>query len=73
MRLFRVDSPLELKLQKVEALLQELGLSLNFDGYSLTITDSKSPASGFIVDSESGEKAFSLPRGFESERIGWEE
>ena len=73
MKLFRVDSPLEMKLQKVESLLLDLGLRLDFDGYSLTISDTKSNASGFIVDSESGQKSFNIPRCFDSERIGFEE
>lgn len=73
MKLFRVDSPLEEKLQKVEALLNELGLSFEFDGYQLTIIDKKQPANGFLIDAESFERLHSLPRFVESERIGFED
>ena len=69
MKLFRVDSPLEQKLQKVESLLRELNLRIEFNGYQMDIIDGNGGGAGFVMDVENRDNSFSLPRFVESERL----
>ena len=69
MKIYRPDSPIEKKLQQVENLLTKLKLSIEWDGYRLNVIDSEYLAKGYIHDTESRDDSTSLPRGFESERI----
>lgn len=69
MNLFRFDSPLEQKLQKVEALLQELNLRIEFTGYQMDIIDGNGGGAGFVMDIENRDNSRSLPRFVESERL----
>ena len=66
MQVYKEDSNIEDALQQVEALMQKLGMTMDFGGRVCIFHGDKS---GYLMDSENREETYTLPRSFESERI----
>jgi hypothetical protein len=68
MKSYKDNSKIEQALQKVEALMQELGVKIENTGYGIEV--SCGDESGYIVDTEmSMARCQSLPRFTEGEKI----
>ena len=67
MKVYKDDSPIEMALQEIEALMQKLGVTIDCHG---PITISLAEAEGRIVDVDmSMQESSQLPRFTDSERI----
>ena len=69
MQVFRPTAPIEQKLSKVEALMREQGLSLEWTHQGFLITDTQTNSKGYIRDTESQGTPTGFPRMFDSERL----
>lgn len=72
MKLFKTDSPLELAIQEIEAVMQKHGISVSWE-YGFRVT-SRAMGEGKIVDIDNPRDfPSSFPRQLESERIALDE
>ena len=72
MKVFKEDSEFEKKLQQVENLMRDLGISIEVVPGGLGVTfqgKNTTPIETHVMDIESWTLTSSLPRGFESERL----
>lgn len=67
-RLYKNDSPIEIALQEVEALMQKHGLKLTCMG-TISVIHSPTNSEGVLKDTESRQHSMDFPRQFDSERI----
>jgi hypothetical protein len=69
MNIFKEQAPIEVKLKKVEELMRELQLHIEWNTNGFKVTNQESGQFGYIQDIESTGPPSSLPRTFESERL----
>ena len=69
MNVYKENSKLATKLSKVEALMQELQLTVEWSYNGYLVTDRQSGQKGYVRDVESEGTSTALPRMFDSERL----
>lgn len=57
--------PLSQKVVKLEKFMSELGISFEWDGYHMVVTDCETNVSACYRDAESGDEIQNIPYGFE--------
>lgn len=61
--------PLDIKWRKVEALMLELGVTVDFNNCQTTVTDTQTGVSAELLDSDSGSQVTYLPYQFENKLV----
>ncbi len=76
MKIYKTDSQIEKDLQRVEALMNELRLSIEYTANGMVVVQQPPPdstsnfaATGIITDMDSRDTTASFPRRFDSERL----
>ena len=59
------NHPLTQKVEKLEKFMNDLGISFEWDGYHMNITDTETNVSAVYRDKESGEEVTTIPYGYE--------
>lgn len=68
MKVYKFDSPIEQKVQQVEKLMNDLGISLRWNGFELEVVEGQKQM-GVMRDTDGRDATTCFPRMFESERI----
>jgi hypothetical protein len=63
MKVLKETSEIVQKFRKVENLMSDLGITIDFDGFHMVISDDRKPTESrmFIVDAESNEHSLDIP------------
>jgi hypothetical protein len=71
MKIFKTSAPIETKLQELEATMRRLGLTIDWDGEQLNVSDGNHI--GYLHDVKSNYNLTGLPRELDGERIVFDE
>jgi len=61
--------PLDIKLKKLMSFMEELNISIHFDGMHMIVSDNEANVEAHLKDSDNNSDVWDLPYGFESKLI----